>query len=904
MKYLHHSFLPLLLAVFLLSSGLILSAFTGLGGTACAAPDAGTQAAQNKDQNKAGGNGKQEKTKTPDKAGSDAKAKAEGKTKADAKAKEEKAKADAEAEAKRREAEQQQKKEEQAKEAEQKRKEAAEMAENDPWKDMWQGQRVMIQQTTKEAKEISSSFLSETGALTQIPPVEKDVNRLFVMANNLKDFPSPLEAISRQLSIQCDLVQSIAATAGSGSMQAVKMLERMNRITDSMPKLGATSNAEIHEYMGELNKAHFMLAAVITRYASALAPTRAFIAHIKKTQQDITDKLPTLWKRYYTLGPVAWLSSNEWASLPRRLGYVPMGLKLRRPVELPSTNSQWQTAIFRLIISMVLLSVIGTILVAKFLNCSPDVRDHVLRWSMPWNVIGLSLLSSSISSELHTYSLLLALGNLSLIMGQIFLAWDLRRMKYTEITQKSSPLWHLVPLTMCAYVLLYMPMPRLLALLGWMLCCVGNLVVRHFRRQTSLGGMQLESFILELEPVILWVSLFICLLGFHVYSMVLYLLYTSLSIATELSMGSMWFISTLNERLPKEGAQAILASLAIALAAPCMLVLALLVVSLWLGTLPGGIYIMQFYVFKGVNIGSAQLNLAQVLLIITAFFLARTATSMGSAFIEKMPKNGMHVDSSLVTPLQTAFTYLIWIAFGLFVLRSLGMNLSSLAVIAGGLSVGIGFGMQTIVNNLISGLILIFSRALQVGDVVEVGGVLGRIKKITMRATVVETYESATIYVPNSEFMSGHLTNWTSNNRTRRMTLKIGVAYGSDTDLVIKLLKDCAQKNDGILAFPEPRVVFTDFGNNTLDFSLYYWLKDFNLIVTTPSTLRLAINEAFNKAHIEIAFPQLDVHVKDLPPKSVPYHAANPDAQSRKKPALPRRVIKRRTSSLPQAAAK
>ncbi|MEF2807627.1 MAG: mechanosensitive ion channel, partial [Desulfovibrio sp.] len=175
----------------------------------------------------------------------------------------------------------------------------------------------------------------------------------------------------------------------------------------------------------------------------------------------------------------------------------------------------------------------------------------------------------------------------------------------------------------------------------------------------------------------------------------------------------------------------------------------------------------------------------------------------------------------------------------------------------------------------------------------------GKIKKITMRATVVETYDSATIYVPNSEFMSGHLTNWTSNNRTRRMALKIGVAYGSDTNKVIKLLKDCAQKNDGILAFPEPSVVFTDFGNNTLDFTLYYWLKDFSLIQSAASNLRLAINEAFAKEHIEIAFPQLDVHVKDMPPKSVQYHAANPDSQSRRSPLALSRRIRRRTSSLP-----
>ena len=207
--------------------------------------------------------------------------------------------------------------------------------------------------------------------------------------------------------------------------------------------------------------------------------------------------------------------------------------------------------------------------------------------------------------------------------------------------------------------------------------------------------------------------------------------------------------------------------------------------------------------------------------------------------------------------------------------------------------------MEALLNAGADGIVFGFLKPDGTVDTDRCADFIGKIKKITMRATVVETYDSATIYVPNSEFMSGHLTNWTSNNRTRRMALKIGVAYGSDTNKVIKLLKDCAQKNDGILAFPEPSVVFTDFGNNTLDFTLYYWLKDFSLIQSAASNLRLAINEAFAKEHIEIAFPQLDVHVKDMPPKSVQYHAANPDSQSRRSPLALSRRIRRRTSSLP-----
>lgn len=146
-------------------------------------------------------------------------------------------------------------------------------------------------------------------------------------------------------------------------------------------------------------------------------------------------------------------------------------------------------------------------------------------------------------------------------------------------------------------------------------------------------------------------------------------------------------------------------------------------VSLWVGTLPGGMALMQRYLLQGVSVGSTQFNIVHLLLIITMFYLTRTAVAMGSRFLARLPKQGLSIDATLIPPMQTAFTYALWCCFGLFVLRALGMELSNLAMVAGGLSVGIGFGMQTIVNNFLSGLILIFSRTLQAGDVVDVGGI-------------------------------------------------------------------------------------------------------------------------------------------------------------------------------------
>ena len=173
--------------------------------------------------------------------------------------------------------------------------------------------------------------------------------------------------------------------------------------------------------------------------------------------------------------------------------------------------------------------------------------------------------------------------------------------------------------------------------------------------------------------------------------------------------------------------------------------------------------------------------------------------------------------------------------------QSHGDFASNLAMVAGGLSVGIGFGMQTIVNNFLSGLILIFSRTLQAGDVVEVGGTQGRVRKISVRATMVETFDNALIIVPNSEFVASRLINWTRNSRTVRKEIKIGVAYGSDTAVVMRILLGTANANSNVLKYPPPSVAFADFGASTLDFSLKFWVRDYDVAVSTASDIRLEI---------------------------------------------------------------
>lgn len=753
---------------------------------------------------------------------------------------------------------------EKAADTETKRKEAEELSQNDLLDDIWTSQRTRINAIIEESTHLSEEFLKNAGSLEQLRPVEQDIRRLLIMVKEFNQWPSALEAVNRRLGISGELANSLAIAAAAPQVNARNLLERLNNSVDNLDDMLVAHHDETEEYLTKINTARFMLTAIIARYTSVLAPTRALVERVNDTRADISKQLPGLWLKYYTSGPVQWLTLSQWESVPHNLSYFTMGLSLRQYVEIPLTTVQWQSAITRFLVVLLLASALLMLTANHALQSRPELSTHIKRYSLPWNILGIALLAAAYTTNLEFYKLFMALGNLFLIFGQITLGWDLRRVKHSDVTVPRSPLLSLMPPTLIAYLLLYMPLPQLLTHVVWLLFLIGTIAWqrRHSKKPLDIGKMNLERSIIDLQPMILWPCLIVCILGYHFYSMAIYLLYSSLSIATELSVAAMSIISRANESLDQNDGRSMLSSFLLALAAPFVLLLTFGALSLWLATLPGGLDMLQFYIFKSVSIGETQLNFVQVLFIATAFFLARTAARMGRNIIAALPEQSTKIDPSLITPLQTTYYYLVWFIFVLFVLRSLGMNLSNLAVIAGGLSVGIGFGMQTIVNNFISGILLIFSRTLQVGDIVEVGSIVGRIKKITVRATVVETYDSAIIYVPNSAFVSGNLTNWTSNSRSCRQHVFVSVAYGSDTQKVVKTLLSIAEKHQDTLAYPKPSVQFLNFGDSNLDFRLTFWVKDYDMGAGISSDIRFAINERFNEEGIEIAYPTMDLNVQ------------------------------------------
>ena len=204
---------------------------------------------------------------------------------------------------------------------------------------------------------------------------------------------------------------------------------------------------------------------------------------------------------------------------------------------------------------------------------------------------------------------------------------------------------------------------------------------------------------------------------------------------------------------------------------------------------------------------------------------------------------------------------------GLFIaVQQIGVDLTTLAAIGAVLMVGVGLGLQNITSNFISAIILLFERPVQVGDFVEVSGVQGRIRMIKTRSSVVETLDNVSIIVPNSNFISQNVTNWSYRDSKVRIHISVGVSYGSDVDLVAETLLRVGRAHPEVLLNPEPTIQFLEFGDSSLNFVLLIWINDASRQYFVRSDLNFAVVKAFREEGITIAYPQRDLHIRSAVP--------------------------------------
>jgi small-conductance mechanosensitive channel len=207
--------------------------------------------------------------------------------------------------------------------------------------------------------------------------------------------------------------------------------------------------------------------------------------------------------------------------------------------------------------------------------------------------------------------------------------------------------------------------------------------------------------------------------------------------------------------------------------------------------------------------------------------------------------------------------YFIWVIALVLILSNLGLSVNVLLAGSAALFVGLGFGLQSLFNDFVSGLIVLFEGTIKVNDIVELeNGIIGRVQEIGLRTSKLLTRDNIVTIIPNNNFVGKNVINWSYNEHKTRFKVNVGVAYGSDVRLVEKVLIECAAEHPKVYAEPKPFVYFNDFGESSLDFSLFFWIDDSFWVEKVRSDLRFSINQKFKENDIEIPFPQRDLHIR------------------------------------------
>lgn len=692
--------------------------------------------------------------------------------------------------------------------------------------------------------------------------VEQAARRLFALASSQRLNPMMLEAIDQRGVLLETTLHSLLQPPQELRQIATDLEASVDQIAANFSRdaRDASSRKQGERQLANVKK---RLAAIIDSVDAGIAPGTALLESLTQMHSEIGGYLPGLWKKYYFSAPIRFFDPGAWRGIQDAWEKTLQNWALRLTVDMPHTAAGWQEMGLRFL-NVFIFGLIVIFFAGKALRkrMEPKKADHILVSGLGWVSVGLAIIAGANGPNGEVYRGILRLGSLFVIWGEMALAWDMRCLVLSR-PLSHTPLWPLFLSVATGTIASYPDLPAPILSVVWTCLTLALIALTSYRnRRMPPDTPPLTRRLRYAFYTSVWITLGIVILGWGRLSILFIIVASCVIISIQLTVGLMQIVNLASaDAEDTQTAHSLISGLITAFAAPIVLVLVLIGIFLWVPSWPGGEALVWHYLGAGVNIGSATFSLVHILFILGLFYFIRALVKTAQRVLTRLTLQATTIDKSLIPPFQTAITYGLWIFFSLVSLYSLGFSLEKLAIIAGGLSVGIGFGMQNIVNNFLSGLILIFSRTIHAGDYVEVNGKLGVVKKISIRATMVETADHATIFVPNSEFISTRLINWTSNGRSVRREVAVGVAYGTDASLVTQLLLQVAHDDPQVLKNPPADVLFSNFGPSTIDFTLRYW-GDIGAAPKIGSNIRAEIVRVFKENDITIAFPQLDVHME------------------------------------------
>jgi potassium-dependent mechanosensitive channel len=294
-----------------------------------------------------------------------------------------------------------------------------------------------------------------------------------------------------------------------------------------------------------------------------------------------------------------------------------------------------------------------------------------------------------------------------------------------------------------------------------------------------------------------------------------------------------------------------------------VVVATLVLLDIW-GVAESPVATWQWITSRGFQAGPLQVTIGGILMGVLVIYIAVLLSGLSRTLVTADVERRQEGDRGLAESINRLVHYFIITVGVLAALAVLGVELQNFAIVAGALGIGVGFGLQNVVNNFASGLILLFERPVRVGDTVVVDDVWGTVQKIGLRSTVMVTFDQSEMIVPNADLVSEKVTNWTLSSPTARIILPVGVAYGSSISQVLKILVDSAFAHDAVLKEPPPEGLFVGFGDSSLDFELRVWVSNIRQRLQVRSVILTEVERRLAEAGIEIPFPQRDLHLRSV----------------------------------------
>ncbi|KHK01528.1 mechanosensitive ion channel domain-containing protein [Desulfovibrio sp. TomC] len=616
----------------------------------------------------------------------------------------------------------------------------------------------------------------------------------------------------------------------------------------------------IHYYLRYLKGVRTSLAGVKSTLEKELAPAKDLLAGLDKAEEALRLKIPKAWKTYYFTASNELFSLKAWNDLETRVGHwAKSNTSMLRSLTRGADATRAVAVLTKAGVALAILVGIGLIGTLRLRRRHPHLAQIGTLHSV-WLLAGLGLILHWVAGGAP-----LLLQEILNIVGEILLAAGLAVFSryLAEVSGAVAPgagnplrgLWAMFSLGLLLQIA-DLPEPALSA--AWMALLVLFILTAGRSLRRYVGPLRL--FCRATPPLVTGLVLMTALGWQHLSVLVLAGWFLLLS-AVQIGAGLSRIVTSWQARASQEGASALTRAIVSGLGFPLIFLSLFLLVLYWFSTELGGQELFMEAVGFTITVGTVSVTLGRLALILTGFFVTRSALFAVRSFIRDLPRMRPGIDPGVRDVLETTSLYVLWGLYVLISLFLLGFSFTSLAVVAGGLSVGIGFGLQNIVNNFVAGLILLFGRSIQAGDTIQIDAIWGQVRKVNIRNTVVQTFDNATLFVPNSDLISGKLVNWTHRDPTVRREIAVGVAYGSDTEQVRQILLDAATSQPRVLKTPEPSVQFQNFGESSLDFKLLFWVDNVGAAVSVTSDIRFAIDKRFRELGIDIPFPQREVRI-------------------------------------------